>query len=79
MQTLDNIKTMDDLYQEVIDSILQTPASNSNATVCAYWLACAVKECMTHKDSKHLGKAYIWEKVSKAMRAIDMPITEQLG
>ena len=78
MQTLDNI-TMDDLYQEFINMIQSTPATNNDNIDCAYFLACAVKECMTHKDSKYLGKGYIWEKVSKAMRSIDMPITEQLG
>ena len=70
-------KTMDVLYQDVIDMILSTPAKNDGNFQCAFFLACAIKECMKHKDSKHLDKSYIWEKVSKAMRSIDIPITQQ--
>ena len=70
-------KTMDILYQDVIDMITSTTAKNDANFQCAFFLACAIKECMTHKDSKHLDKAYIWEKVSKAMRSIDLPITYQ--
>ena len=90
MQTLDNInheieelesKKIDLQYKEVIGMILLTPAKNDANFQCAFFLAWAIKECMKNKDSEHLDKAYIWEKVSKAMRSIDMPIwtTEQLG
>jgi hypothetical protein len=40
------------------------------------FLLCAVKELMISKDPKSIfsGSGYIWEKVSKAMDRLDMPI-----
>lgn len=39
---------------------------------------CAVKELMISKDPESIfsGSGYIWEKVSKAMAELDMPIKE---
>ena len=68
-------QTMDIVYQDVIDMIQSTPAKNDGNFQCAFFLACAIKECMKHKDSKHLDKAYIWEKVSKAMSSLELPIS----
>ena len=42
------------------------------------FLLCAVKELMISKDPESVfsGSGYIWEKVSKAMNRLDMPIKE---
>ena len=42
------------------------------------FLLCAVKELMISKDPENIfsGSGYIWEKVSKAMDRLDMPIKE---
>ena len=80
MQTqVNHLKYMDDKYQKIIDDIFQsTPCINEDCIASAYYLACALKELMTHKDSKYIGKGYIWEKVSKAMRVLDLPIQEKV-
>ena len=71
---------MNEKYQAVIDGIYQTPVSvdstHENRVMGAYYLACAIKECMTHKDSDFIGNGYLWEKVSRAMKELGMPIKE---
>ena len=71
---------MNEKYQAVIDGIYQTPVkediTHENRVMGAYYLACAIKECMTHKDSAFIGNGYLWEKVSKAMKELGMPIKE---
>ena len=71
---------MNEKYQAVIDGIYQTPvkenSTHENRVMGAYYLACAIKECMAHKDSAFIGNGYLWEKVSRAMRELGMPIKE---
>tara|TARA_B110001454_G_C12387563_1_gene295350 strand:+ start:148 stop:420 length:273 start_codon:yes stop_codon:yes gene_type:complete len=64
----------DVVCQAIIDMVYHISATNDNNKWSAHLLACAIKELMIHKDSPHLGKDYVWEKVSKAMREINMPI-----
>ena len=65
---------MNDMYQALIDRIYKTPAKNSNFTDCAYLLACAIKECMTHKDDDYgfIGTGYLYEKIGKALNRVGM-------
>ena len=70
MQTVHN--SMDDQYQQVIDDIYQHGRSN-DCVDAAYFLACAIKECMTHKDSDFgADHGYIHEKISRALRELGM-------
>lgn len=69
MQTTQN---MDDKYQAVIDEIYGHGRMNDTVDA-AYFLACAIKECMTHKDSSFgADNGYIYEKISRALRALGM-------
>ena len=65
---------MSDLYQALIDRIYKTPAKHDNFTDCAYLLACAIKECMTHKDDAYgfIGTGYLYEKIGKALNRVGM-------
>ena len=65
-------------YQALIDVVYQSKAKNEEFKWSAHLLMCAIKELMTHKDNEHgfVGKDYLWEKVSKAMKEVDMPIKE---
>ena len=72
---------MDEKYQCVIDDIYNTEMTESfpsreDRIYGAYLLACAIKEIMTHKDSEFIGTGYLWEKVSRAMDKLGMPIKE---
>ena len=65
---------INDMYQAIIDRIYNTPAKNDKFTDCAYLLACAIKECMTHKDDAYgfIGTGYLWEKIGKALNRCGM-------
>ena len=69
MQTVHD--SMDDQYQQVIDDIYQHGRSN-DCVDAAYFLACAIKECMTHKDLGWVDTGYIYEKISRALRSLGM-------
>tara|TARA_R110002020_G_scaffold113246_4_gene260473 strand:+ start:8507 stop:9031 length:525 start_codon:yes stop_codon:yes gene_type:complete len=69
-----NSENMYEKYQAVIDDIPDTALSATH--YAAYLFACAIKECMTADDSYFCGRGYIWEKVSKAMKELGMPIQE---
>jgi len=71
-------ENMSDIYQGVIDLIYFSSATNEDAKWSAHYFACAIKECMTHKDSQFIGKGYIWEKVSKGMKELGMPIVDEV-
>ena len=65
-------QSMGDIYQQVIDDIYQHGRSN-DCVDAAYHLACAIKECMTHKDSDFgADHGYIYEKLSRALRELGM-------
>ena len=67
----------DAVCQSMIDAFgYHMPAENYNRKDASLFLLCAVKEVVTHKDSPFIGTGYIWEKVSKAMDRLDMPIKE---
>lgn len=66
MQTTQN---MDDKYQAVIDEIYGHGRMNDTVDA-AYFLACAIKECMTHQDGGDTG--YMYEKISKALKCLGM-------
>ena len=65
-------QSMDDKYQQVIDEIYHQGREN-DCVDAAYFLACAIKECMTHKDSSFgADNGYIYEKISRALRSLGM-------
>ena len=64
-------QSMDDKYQQVIDEIYQQGRTN-DCVDAAYFLACAIKECMTHKDLGWVDTGYIYEKISRALRSLGM-------
>ena len=64
-------QSMDDKYQQVIDEIYHQGRSN-DCVDAAYFLACAIKECMTHKDLGWVDTGYIYEKISRALRSLGM-------
>ena len=68
----------DMFYQALIDVIYHSTAKNDSFKWSAHYLACAIKELMTHRDNEHgfVGTGYLWEKVSKAMKEVNMPIKE---
>jgi len=67
---------MDDKYQAVIDGILGDCADPPKGHVmtpwvdAAYFLACAIKECMTHQHGGDRG--YMDEKIGKALKRLGM-------
>ena len=70
---------MDDKYQQVIDMIYNDCPNPPEGLMMtswvdgAYFLACAIKECMTHKDSDFgADHGYIYEKLSRALRELGM-------
>tara|TARA_Y100001949_G_C15963086_1_gene320220 strand:+ start:289 stop:624 length:336 start_codon:yes stop_codon:yes gene_type:complete len=69
-----NEVNMSDKYQAVIDEIYRTKGKNDVFIDCAYMLACAIKECMTHKDDPYgfIGKGYLYEKIGKALNRVGM-------
>ena len=65
-------QSMEDKYQQFIDEIYHQGRSN-DCVDAAYFLACAIKECMTHKDSSFgADNGYIYEKISRALRSLGM-------
>ena len=69
MQTVHD--SMDDQYQQVIDDIYQHGRTN-DCVDAAYFLACAIKECMTHKDLGWVDRGYIGAKISRALGSLGM-------
>ena len=61
-------------YQAFIDEIYKTSAKNPAFTDCAFLLACAIKECMTHKDDEHgfIGTGYLSEKIGRALNRVGL-------
>ena len=64
-------QSMDDKYQQVIDEIYHQGREN-DCVDAAYFLACAIKECMTHKDLGWVDTGYIDEKIGRALRSLGM-------
>ena len=64
-------QSMEDKYQQVIDEFYHQGRSN-DCVDAAYFLACAIKECMTHKDLGWVDTGYIYEKISRALRSLGM-------
>ena len=74
---MSEIVGVDTVCQSMINAFgYQMPAENHDNIDCALFLLCAVKECVIHKDLAYIGNGYVWEKVSKAMNSINMPIKE---
>lgn len=74
---LSDLVGSDAVCQSMIDAFgYHMPSENYDRKDAALFLLCAVKEVVTHKDSAFIGTGYIWEKVSKAMDRLDMPIKE---
>lgn len=75
-QLMSTTQNMDEKYQSVIDGILDdcaNPPEGLRMTEWvdgAYFLACAIKECMTHQNGGDRG--YIDEKIGKALRRFGM-------
>ena len=63
-------------YQQVIDMICNDCTNPPEGYMMtdwvdgAYFLACAIKECMTHQDGGDRG--YMYEKISKALKRFGM-------
>lgn len=67
----------DAVCQSMIDAFgYHLKTENHSRADASLFLLCAVKEVVTHKDSPFIGTGYIWEKVSKAMDRLDLPIKE---
>ncbi len=75
---MSEIQSMDERYQVVIDDIYSTPCleGNDDRMTGAYLLACAIKEIMTHKDSEFIGNGYLYEKISKACKRLNIKIED---
>ena len=74
---LSDIVGYDAVCQSMIDAFgYHMPTTNNDRKDACLFLLCAVKECVIHKDSAFIGNGYLWEKVSKAMDRLDMPIKE---
>jgi hypothetical protein len=70
---VDDWQEMNDKYQAVIDAIYSTHGKSESTIYAAYFLACAIKECMTHKDSDFgADHGYIHEKIGRALRELGM-------
>ena len=71
-------QSMGDKYQQVIDMIYHDCPNPPEGLMMtswvdgAYFLACAIKECMTHKDLGWVDTGYIYEKISRALRSLGM-------
>tara|TARA_B100000949_G_C14255931_1_gene440455 strand:- start:1370 stop:1615 length:246 start_codon:yes stop_codon:yes gene_type:complete len=69
-------QSMGDKYQQVIDMIYHDCPNPPEGYMMtdwvdgAYFLACAIKECMTHQDGGDTG--YMYEKISKALKRFGM-------
>ena len=64
-------QSMEDKYQQVIDEIYHQGRSN-DCVDAAYFLACAIKECLTLKDLGWGDTGYIDEKIGRALRSLGM-------
>jgi hypothetical protein len=74
---LSDIVGVDAVCQSMIDAFgFHIKAVSESHKWATKNFLCAVKECMIHKDSPYVGKGYIYEKVDKAMRELNMPIKE---
>ena len=67
---VDDWQEMNDKYQAVISDIYNTHGKSESTIYAAYFLACAIKECMTHQDGGDRG--YMYEKISKALKRFGM-------
>jgi len=73
-----NYEEREQFAQELIDnfydSMINSEGNQNTIAEAGYFLACALKEVITHLDSNWVGEGYIAEKVGKALRALQVKL-----